>query len=241
MCQITPFTLPCCRRVYVLAKKISTCPDEWPKLKCPPDLCLQIGTHEPSSAVHKTEGTCWRCKAHWEGITGQERERLRPAIDHGELVEGLEETTPEERRRRVESSGKCWFCMGDASKRCCDMCGVKLRASRFFSTSIGGPPPSRSKPSGRGEKRHQLISNATNKRSKSGNSYSGGPMENRGKGFEYADMSSPYHAAYHTENDPFVVLPERFHSQNISNHPQNDGLPIINTHTQCLPPQDFEK
>lgn len=58
----------------------------------------------------RASGTCWRCVAilTWKG--GSEREGMRPVLDKAFIVEGLEEFSMDERRRRVENAGLCWFC-----------------------------------------------------------------------------------------------------------------------------------
>lgn len=244
MCQIAPFTLPCCRRVYVLAKKISTCPDEWPKKKCPAELCLQVGSQDPSLVEQRSEGTCWRCLAHWDRKTGEERERMRPTIDRAELVEGLEETTPLERRRRVEASGICWFCMGEPTSHGCDMCEVHPESSRYSYTSMRPPP---AKVSRRVEKRPQLSSNTPNKRPKLENFYSGGSMVSHTglrDGGAGNDIASPFHTPYDLKNnpvDPFVDSPRQLPSQIIFSHPQNDGLASTNPPNEHSTPQEYQK
>ena len=240
MCQLTPFTLPCCRRIYVVVKKISTCPDEWPRLKCPPELCLQIGTHESSSAEHKNEGVCWRCKALLAGITGEKREGLRPVIDQARLVEGLEETTPEQRRRRVEASGRCWFCMSDASKRSCDMCGVKVNTPRLTSTDMG-PPPQRSKTSSCGVKRRQPASSTPSKRLKTDHSYSDGFMEAYVGDPALAGMASPFYPPYSTKINPIVDSQLQVEQHSILYQPISDRLPNMHTQNQYSSPQKHER
>lgn len=118
MCQITPFTLPCCRRIYVTIKKLPSCPKTWPRSKCPPELCIQIGGYEFTNADHKQAGICWRCKASLGGTAGCERERLRPEIDTAVIVPGLDELGLEDRRKLAEADGTCWFC----DSKGCDIC-----------------------------------------------------------------------------------------------------------------------
>lgn len=119
MCQVTPFTLPCCRRIYVSILKLPSCPTTWPKSKCPAELCIQLGGYEAAHAQHRELGTCWRCDAHMAGVTGYARERLRPGVDKAFIVPGLEELSPADRRKLAEADGKCWFC----GTKGCDMCG----------------------------------------------------------------------------------------------------------------------
>ncbi|RDL32452.1 uncharacterized protein BP5553_08908 [Venustampulla echinocandica] len=118
MCQVTPFTLPCCKRVYVEVFKLPSCPDAWPTSKCPPELCLQVHGYEPQNRAF---GICWRCKAASLNKTGDERELMRPAIDSADIVVGLEEIDVQERKKAVEDHGKCWFC---SAKRGCEDCGA---------------------------------------------------------------------------------------------------------------------
>lgn len=119
MCQVIPFTLPCCRRVYVSITRLPSCPASWPKLKCPPELCIQVRGIEPEE---RSTGECWRCKAEATGKFGTDREYLRPAIDKAGVVLGLEELGIGGRRRMVEEGGHCWFCN---AKGGCGECGAK--------------------------------------------------------------------------------------------------------------------
>jgi hypothetical protein len=119
MCQINPFTLPCCRRVYVEISRLPSCPDAWPKLKCPSELCIQVRAFEPED---KPTGTCWRCKAAAAGKIGHERNKMRPGVDSAEIVVGLEEPTVQQRRQMAEDDGKCWFCSAQGG---CTTCGSK--------------------------------------------------------------------------------------------------------------------
>ncbi len=119
MCQVVPFTLPCCRKVYVSISKLPSCPDAWPKAKCPPELCIQLGGYEPE---HRRYGMCWRCKAiQKDGKQLWELDSLRPGIDTAEIVKGLEELNVSERRNRVEEGGHCWFCDARGG---CQSCGA---------------------------------------------------------------------------------------------------------------------
>lgn len=114
MCYVIPFTLPCCRRTYVSVTKMKDCPADWPKTKCPKELCFQIG----SQADDRDDGTCWRCKAAEAGIPQEHRESLRPGIDSADVERFI--LTPEERRSQMEEDGFCWFC----GHRCeCESCG----------------------------------------------------------------------------------------------------------------------
>ncbi|KAH8592251.1 hypothetical protein B0O99DRAFT_242563 [Bisporella sp. PMI_857] len=126
MCQLTPTIFPCCSRTYVIVKRLSTCPEDWPKQKCPPELCLQTGGAVPGREDRRAQGVCWRCQACWAGKSPQDTEAMRPAFDRAPQVEGLEETTPTERRLRAEKRGHCWFC-GNKNPRLkrCNMCDIK--------------------------------------------------------------------------------------------------------------------
>jgi hypothetical protein len=55
------------------------------------------------------------------GKTVQEREGMRPVLDKAFIVEGLDELPMDERRRKMERAGICWFCgaCGD-----CKSCGT---------------------------------------------------------------------------------------------------------------------
>jgi hypothetical protein len=119
MCQVIPFTLPCCRRVYVSISKLPSCPNSWPKAKCPPELCIQVRGIEPEE---RSTGECWRCRADAAGKSDFEKEKLRPAIDSARVVIGLEELGIGGRRRVVEEGGHCWFCN---AKGGCTECGAK--------------------------------------------------------------------------------------------------------------------
>lgn len=119
MCQVIPFTLPCCRRVYVEVTKLPSCPGSWPLRKCPPELCIQLRGCE---AEERVDGICWRCKALNAGAAGHDREALRPKIDRATLALGLEELGISGRRRAVEKGGHCWFC---GAKGGCEGCGAK--------------------------------------------------------------------------------------------------------------------
>lgn len=124
MCQVIPFTLPCCRgkrsaRVYVEVSRLPSCPDEWPKIKCPPELCLQVRGFEPED---RKVGTCWRCQAEEKNKSFQERESMRPGLDKAEIAVGLEEIPVQERREIFEDDGQCWFCHSTGG---CPTCGAK--------------------------------------------------------------------------------------------------------------------
>jgi hypothetical protein len=120
MCQIVPFTLPCCRRVYVDISKVPGCPNDWPQSKCPGELCIQIGGYE---AEHRDSGTCWRCQAKKAGITGHERQMMKPVIDKATIVDGLEELNVTERKAKIEEAGSCWYC---GARNGCESCGAKF-------------------------------------------------------------------------------------------------------------------
>ncbi|KAG4443152.1 hypothetical protein IFR05_001384 [Cadophora sp. M221] len=119
MCQVVPFTLPCCRKVYVEVSKLPSCPNSWPNRKCPPELCIQVRGYE---AEDREAGVCWRCKARNTGASRSDRENLRPRIDKATLVLGLDELGVTGRRRREEKNGNCWFCGATAG---CNTCGAK--------------------------------------------------------------------------------------------------------------------
>jgi hypothetical protein len=120
MCQVTPFTLPCCQRIYVLIEKLPSCPADWPKSKCPRELCIQIINPDTGHVPQRPSGTCWRCKAAAEGKTDDERDSMRPGIDSAKIVVGLEELEGPGGRKRVKMDGKCWFC---GAARGCQLCG----------------------------------------------------------------------------------------------------------------------
>jgi hypothetical protein len=87
MCQILPFTLPCCRRTYVEVSKLPSCPESWPQKKCPAELCIQVRYE----AEDRDAGACWRCQAERAGVLGDARENLRPEIDSAMIVHGFDE------------------------------------------------------------------------------------------------------------------------------------------------------
>lgn len=119
MCQVIPFTLPCCRRVYVSVSRLPSCPASWPKSKCPPELCIQVRGVEPEE---RSTGECWRCKAEAAGKSGFDKDMLRPGIDKAYIVLGLEELGIVGRRRVVEEGGHCWFCNARGG---CGECGAR--------------------------------------------------------------------------------------------------------------------
>lgn len=97
------------------------CPADWPKTKCPKELCFQIG-FQPDD---RDEGICWRCQAAARGTQLADRERYRPLIDRAVVERYI--VPPEERRRETEEEGICWFC-GHASE--CAACEVEIEARR---------------------------------------------------------------------------------------------------------------
>ncbi|KAE9369450.1 hypothetical protein N431DRAFT_48143 [Stipitochalara longipes BDJ] len=115
MCQVLPFTLPCCRRTYVEVSKLPSCPDAWPEKKCPPELCIQVRY----DAEDRDNGTCWRCQANISGILGEARENLRPEIDSAMIVHGLDELGVSGRRKIAEEGGTCWYCGAKAGCQYC--------------------------------------------------------------------------------------------------------------------------
>jgi hypothetical protein len=115
MCQVLPFTLPCCRRTYVEVSKLPSCPDAWPEKKCPPELCIQVRY----DAEDRDSGTCWRCQADISGILGEARENLRPEIDSAMIVHGLDEVGVPGRRKMAEDGGTCWYCGAKAGCQYC--------------------------------------------------------------------------------------------------------------------------
>jgi hypothetical protein len=125
MCQILPFTLPCCRRIYVEVSKLPSCPDAWPEKKCPPELCIQVRGYE---AEDRDAGICWRCQAQTAGIVGEQREYLRPEIDSAMIVQGLDEVSVTGRRRMVEEDGKCWYCGATSGCQHCGGAVIKVEA-----------------------------------------------------------------------------------------------------------------
>jgi hypothetical protein len=135
MCQVTPFTYPCCKRIYVLVEKLPNCPTDWPRRKCPQELCIQVIDVETAQVKRSSSGICWRCKAAADGKTGPERENMRPEIDRAAVVEGLEELDVAERRQRSEAGGNCWFC---GAKHGCSSCGQKNHPA---ATEVPSPSP----------------------------------------------------------------------------------------------------
>ncbi|TVY89201.1 hypothetical protein LAWI1_G005132 [Lachnellula willkommii] len=119
MCILAPFTLPCCRQIYVGVSRTTQCSQDWPSSKCPPEICIQIHQYEPE---HRSTGVCWRCQADKEGEVGSVREKRRPGIDKARVAAGLEELTTAGRKKRVERWGFCWYC--DAKGGCLG-CGSK--------------------------------------------------------------------------------------------------------------------
>ena len=88
---------------------------------------MQISGFEAKDVQYRASGICWRCDADRRGKgsgngsgSAAAREEMRPALDKAIIVEGLEEGGPEERRRRAERSGECWFCGASAG---CASCG----------------------------------------------------------------------------------------------------------------------
>jgi hypothetical protein len=121
MCQVLPFTLPCCRRIYVEVTKLPSCPEAWPESKCPPELCIQVRGYE---AEDRDTGTCWRCQADIAGGSDEDRENLRPGIDSAMIVHGLDEAGVSGRRRIVDEGGNCWYCRAKAG---CEYCGAAIK------------------------------------------------------------------------------------------------------------------
>jgi len=135
MCQVLPFTLPCCHRIYVEVTKLPSCPDAWPESKCPPELCIQVRGYE---AEDRDTGTCWRCQAEIAGVSGEDRENLRPGIDSAMIVQGLDEVGASGRRRMAEESGNCWYC---GAKAGCQYCGATIKVE----AGAGEEKPERSR------------------------------------------------------------------------------------------------
>ncbi|KAK0106498.1 hypothetical protein ONS96_004123 [Cadophora gregata f. sp. sojae] len=123
MCQVAPFTFPCCRKVYVEVTKVPSCPNSWPNRKCPPELCIQVRGYEPED---RDSGVCWRCKAKAAGVVAADRESLRPRIDKATLVLGLDELGVPGRRRREEQNGNCWFCGATGGCKACGTTEIEL-------------------------------------------------------------------------------------------------------------------
>src|SRR4051812_27766361 len=108
MCLVKPYTLPCCRRVYVDTFRLPSCPAVWPREKCPAELCIQVRGFEPE---HRETGECRRCLGLPE-----------PAFNFAKVTLGLEERTPQDRRRETEEGGACWSCQSIYG---CQSCGSK--------------------------------------------------------------------------------------------------------------------
>ncbi|TVY75664.1 hypothetical protein LSUE1_G005772 [Lachnellula suecica] len=119
MCQVSPVTYPCCRRIYVLVSKCPGCPEDWPQSKCPKDFCIQVHEHEPED---RATGTCWRCHADAVGMSRLERDMSRPGLDKSTIVAGLEIFTITDRKEQEEAEGYCWYC---GAKGGCYGCGSK--------------------------------------------------------------------------------------------------------------------
>jgi hypothetical protein len=83
-------------------------------------MCIQIGGYE---AEHRDSGTCWRCQAKKAGITGHERQMMKPAIDRATVIDGLEELNVTERKVKTEEAGSCWYC---GARNGCESCGAKF-------------------------------------------------------------------------------------------------------------------
>lgn len=118
MCLVEPFAPRCCGRTYVRISKVPSCPDAWPKAKCPAELCIQVGTKE---TIPRPPVTCWRCQAAAGNKQGWEYEAMRPGIDRAHIVMGLEEIGVAGRRQRVEEGGHCFFCNARGG---CQTCGA---------------------------------------------------------------------------------------------------------------------
>lgn len=118
MCLVEPFSPRCCGRTYVRISKVPSCPDAWPKAKCPAELCIQVGTKE---AMPSPRVTCWRCQAVADDKQGWEYEAMRPGIDRAHIVMGLEEIGVAGRRQRIEEGGHCFYCNARGG---CQTCGA---------------------------------------------------------------------------------------------------------------------
>ncbi|KAG9249153.1 hypothetical protein BJ878DRAFT_89589 [Calycina marina] len=246
MCQVTSVVYPCCSRVYSLVKKISTCSEDWPKVKCPPDICLATPGDSGEAAhviVYRDRGTCWRCQAEALGLNDGDREELRPAFDAAPLAESADiVTTTLQRRQRSEASGRCWWCNGQLGRcRCgmeghslrnpdcgCDEDGLTLRNHHRLATSIAPPPPPNNH-SHRGEKRrHPTSANIPSKKPKMersslfrGSMMGGGTFSRSGN-----DKPSVYHAPYHFKHGSNVQGQQ--HSSSALYPAPNDGLSGMN-------------
>jgi len=71
------------------------------------------------------------------GKDAYQREIMRPGIDKANLVHGLEELIPSDRRRLAEAGGYCWFC--DA-KEGCEMCDTGKIADKVAESEAMGTP-----------------------------------------------------------------------------------------------------
>ncbi|CAG8957791.1 hypothetical protein HYFRA_00000129 [Hymenoscyphus fraxineus] len=120
MCLIKPVKYLCCMRVYVEVSKLPSCSPDFPEVKCPPDLCLQVHAFAPENKAPEFE--CWRCKAKSLDVPLPERERMRPKIDKAIIDLSSLETTIAQRRVAYEDDEQCWFCHSRAG---CGTCGAK--------------------------------------------------------------------------------------------------------------------
>lgn len=149
MCLIRPTVYGCCDRTYLEVIKIdSSCPDAWPQEKCPEDLCIIQGLTSRSNRRY-VPGKCWRCQALEEGLEGESYEARRPPIDHAFVVEGIDDSSSEIRRRHAEHAGNCWFCgaSSDGVRDCesCDGTGCARKGKNKAVEEASGEPAKKKK------------------------------------------------------------------------------------------------
>ncbi|EPE26895.1 hypothetical protein GLAREA_02809 [Glarea lozoyensis ATCC 20868] len=115
MCQIKPFTLSCCGLLSWDIERTPSCPASWGKERCPGDLCIVVA---PSDLQQRDTGGCWRCK---------NMPHLQPHFNFAKTTLGLQERTPQERRREIEAAGACCSCQSTYG---CGTCGSKRPDAR---------------------------------------------------------------------------------------------------------------
>jgi len=98
MCVHILVGFSCCDRLYLDVQRIATCNPDWPRTKCLPELCLQLGSEEKPQ---RRPGICWRCSTQEVIITGAEREILRP-----DWKETVSQAAPEVAHRLTMRKGE---------------------------------------------------------------------------------------------------------------------------------------